>query len=280
MWSTVATAFKLGLNQLSLLSLLAGASFSSLLCLTVFLIVNKQLLTALAQLPRYWKQTLVLAGLNPLLYYLVLFQSYDLLPAQIAQSLNYTWVITLTLLSVPFLKHQLTKGDLIAVVLGYSGVVSIIFGAQKVTGEINLTGILLGLASAFIWAFYWLQNTKDNRPPIQKLFHSFLLATPVLIALAFGVDGLAPFTKLEAWQYMGYIGLFEMGLAFIFWQLALEKASRVGQISSLVYLSPLLSLVIINQTLDEPISVFTLFGLGMILAGIAIQQLLSAKQSR
>ena len=45
--------------------------------------------------------------LNPFLYYLVLFRAYDLLPAQEAQPLNYTWPIVLVLLSAIMLHQRL-----------------------------------------------------------------------------------------------------------------------------------------------------------------------------
>ena len=44
------------------------------------------------------KQWLYYAGLgllNPVAYYLVLFKAYDLLPAQVAQPINYAWPIVL-----------------------------------------------------------------------------------------------------------------------------------------------------------------------------------------
>ena len=34
-------------------------------------------------------------------------KAYDLLPAQVVQPINYTWVITLSLLAVPLLKQRL-----------------------------------------------------------------------------------------------------------------------------------------------------------------------------
>ena len=66
---------------------------------------------------------LAFALLNPVLYYLVLFEAYDRLPAQIAQPLNYTWAITLALLAVPLLGQRLSGRDMLAVLLGYGGVV-------------------------------------------------------------------------------------------------------------------------------------------------------------
>jgi drug/metabolite transporter (DMT)-like permease len=83
MWSTVATAFKLSLQHLSLLQLLTGASFISLMVLSAFLISRAELSIAIETIPKNIKTIVVLALLNPVLYYLVLFRAYELLPAHL-----------------------------------------------------------------------------------------------------------------------------------------------------------------------------------------------------
>ena len=49
-----------------------------------------------------YKKVFILGLVNPFLYYLVLFKAYDLLPAQEAQAINYTWALMLAFLSVIF----------------------------------------------------------------------------------------------------------------------------------------------------------------------------------
>ena len=63
-----------------------------------------------------------MAILNPLVFYLLLFSAYGRLPAA-TQTINYTWAITLGLLSVPLLRQRLLKVDFLAMFLGYFGVV-------------------------------------------------------------------------------------------------------------------------------------------------------------
>jgi drug/metabolite transporter (DMT)-like permease len=272
MWSTVATAFKLSLQQMSLLQLLTGASFFSLLIVGVCLCQRGELVLALTTFTSNIKSICLLAVLNPILYYLVLLKAYALLPAQVAQSINYTWAITLTLLSVPMLKHKLTFRDIVAIVLGYVGVVFIAFGGRGIEGTINGFGIVLALLSTLIWAGYWLLSARDPRPPLIKLFQSFLVGFPVLFIITFYIDGFAQFTEIKPWFYIAYIGTFEMGLAFIFWQLAMHHTDRVSQISTLIFLSPFASLFIIQSVLGEPIHPLTLLGLGLIIGGILFQK--------
>ena len=107
LWSTVATAFKLGLRVLAPAQLLAGATTVSLVALAVVLAAQGKL-PLVARVSR--RESTLAAGLgllNPWAYYLILFEAYDRLPAQVAQPVNYTWALTLTYLSVPLRGHRL-----------------------------------------------------------------------------------------------------------------------------------------------------------------------------
>jgi len=202
----------------------------------------------------------------------VLFKAYDLLPAQVAQSLNYTWAITLTILSVPILGHKLNKKDVIAILLGYIGVVFISISGKSITGELSYFGVFLALFSTIIWAGYWLLNAKDKRPPLIKLFQSFSFAVPILIVITIVMEGVPQSINLKQLLSVVYIGLFEMGLAFMCWQMALHLTDKVSRISTLIFLSPFVSLFIINQILGEPLQLMTFLGLGLIIIGIIVQQ--------
>jgi drug/metabolite transporter (DMT)-like permease len=105
LWSTVATAFKLSLQVMTPLQLLAWSGLFSTLVLAACVSWQKRWRELLQQWRKRPGLYLLLGALNPALYYLVLFRAYDLLPAQQAQALNYTWALTLSLLAVPLLKQ-------------------------------------------------------------------------------------------------------------------------------------------------------------------------------
>jgi len=267
----VATAFKLALQHISPLQLLAGTSFFSLLVTSLYLYYKGLLSKAINSLHRAGAMVLALSMLNPVAYYLVLFNAYDLLPAQIAQSLNYLWAIVITLLSVPILKYKLKKKDVIAIVTAYIGVVFIFFGAGGGDGKLSWLGLFLVLLSTFIWALYWLLITKNKQDSIIILFQSFLIGFPILLLLMFYFDGFNPM-PFKVWLYLAYIGTFEMGMAFIFWQLALQTTDNVSKISILVFLSPVISLFFIGSILGEAIYSTTFIGLALIIGGIILQK--------
>jgi drug/metabolite transporter (DMT)-like permease len=68
-----------------------------------------------------------------------------------------------------------------------------------------------------------------------------------------------------------YIGIFEMGITFLFWLKALQMASTTDKVSNLVYLAPFISLVFVHFILHEPVYYTTPAGLLLIISGILIQ---------
>ena len=271
LWSTVATAFKISLRYLDVFQLLLVASVTATLCLMLIVLMSgrMQLMANLGL--RDYLRLGCLGILNPFCYYLVLFRAYDLLPAQVAQALNYTWAITLMLLSVPILKHRITRYDCMATVICYSGVIIICFsGAQFPAGELSTTGIFLALGSTLIWAFYWLLKTKDRIEPVTGLFVSFLFSIPFIAAACWLGSDLSSLGTTGILAGV-YVGLFEMGVTFVLWLSALRLTEATAKISTLIFLSPFISLIFISRILGEAIAVTTIMGLALIVGGLLVQ---------
>jgi drug/metabolite transporter (DMT)-like permease len=270
-WSTAASAFKLTLMVLDSGEMLLYAALSSLIVLALIVALSGG-----GGLNTWgWRDYARSAGLgafNPCMYYLLLFGAYDRLPAQEAQPLNFVWPIVLVLLSVVILGQRLKLFSLIAMLISFSGVV-IISTRGDVLG-LNLTdglGVGLALSSAVVWSLYWLYGVKDTRDPTARLCVNFAFGCGyiLLYQLWAGDWRLPPLLGLAG---AAYIGLFEMGLAFVLWQQALQRSQTTAQVSNLIYLTPFGSLLVIQQVVGEPIYRSTLIGLVLIIIGIIYQQ--------
>ncbi|WP_456406000.1 DMT family transporter [Thiolapillus sp.] len=272
LWSTVASAFKLSLQYLSPIQLLFWASLFSVAILGLMLTLQgkwKELLW----MPPAPLLRLGLPGLfTPWLYYLVLFKAYELLPAQEAQPLNYSWAITLSLLAVPVLGHKLRRKQLAAIALSYFGVLIIATRGDPLSLEFsNGFGVFLALASTLIWASYWLWQTWSKVDPVIALFCNFVFALPFIAATLWLTEGFSlPDQKGLAGAL--YVGMFEMGLTFLLWLKALQLTSSTARIANLIYLSPFLSLVLIHFLVGEEILASSYLGLLLIVAGVLLQQ--------
>jgi len=269
LWSTVATAFKVALGYMSPLELMWLASLVSWALIGV--LVARQGLVGQA-LRQGWR-TAAWAGLmNPVAYYLVLFGAYDRLPGQEAMALNYTWALAMAFLAVPILGQRLTRMDVAAGLIAYAGVwVIATRGAVFDVAFADPLGVGMALASTLIWALYWLLNARDHRPPLVAQWQNFSVGVPVLTVLLLAGPGL----EWHGWPALGagvYVGLFEMGIAFVLWQLAVHGVSRTSRVSNLIFLSPPVSLLLLYLVVGEPILASTLVGLVLILAGLGLQQ--------
>lgn len=274
LWSTVATAFKLALTGATPMQIVIVSSFTSLfVLLLLYIFGNSNKSTSLLSYFRHTPIRYMVAGnLNPVIYYWVLFAAYDQLPAQVAQSINYTWAIVLSVLAVPILKQRFSKADMFGLILCYLGVFVVVTKIEfSSIQNINLDGVILALLSTLVWAGYWLVNAKMSAPPITSLLLCFLCATPSLLVLLFINFNSFNFTTTSFLASV-YIGLFEMSLAFVLWLTAMKKAESTAQISMMIYISPFLSLLFINFILKEPIYPSTLVGLCIICLGLIGQK--------
>ena len=218
--------------------------------------------------------------INPFLYYLVLFKAYDLLPASQAQALNYTWAITLTLLSVPFLGQKIRKKDWVAILFSYTG--ALIIATKGDLLGLNFEsplGVALALLSTLIWASYWIINARNNNDPIVSLLLGVLLSLPsTFVATALLAD--FNFDSVEGILGAIYIGLFEMGISFILWLMAIKLATNTAQVSNLIFISPFISLFLLSRIVGEEIHPSTFIGLVTIIVGLVIQQINWRKKRR
>ena len=271
LWSTAATAFKLSLRVLDPIQLLFYAVLTAAIALGIILIAQGKWAAIFVCTRRQYLHSLGLGVLNPCAYYLALLRAYDLLPAQEAQPLNYTWAIALALLSIPFLNQKLTAWDAVGGAVSYAGVFVI-----STRGDVmgfrfsDPLGVGLALFSSVLWALYWIFNKRDTRDPVVGIFLNFVFALPVVFAICIAFSDV----RAGLWGVCGavYVGLFEMGIAFVLWLSAMKRATHAARIGNLIFLSPFLSLVFIHFLVGEDIFPSTYVGLTLIIAGLIVQQ--------
>jgi len=277
-WSTVPTAFKISLGELDILPMLTIAALTSALVLLIVVLAGNKTDLIKKTTGKELLNSAILGFINPFLYYLILLKAYQLLPAQVAQPLNMIWPIILVFLSVPILRQKIERKSFIALFISFAGVYIISSqGKPFKPGHSDLTGVILATGSSIFWALYFILNVKDKRDEAVKLLLNFLFGSAYLV-VAMIITG--------KWQveigFRGaaasvYVGIFEMGITFLFWLKALQMASTTDKVSNLVYFAPFLSLVFVHFILHEPVYYTTPAGLLLIISGILIQNRKPAK---
>ncbi len=277
-WSTVAVPFKIGLRHFHFIHFL----FVTISIAVIVSFMNLVFQKKLKQVSNLSKKELLLGVvggfLNPFLYYLMLFKAYSILPAQIAQALNYTWPIIIVLLSVPFLGQKLKLLSVLTLIVGFVGVYFIASeGNLWPLQPSNPFGVILAISTSVVWASFWLLNTKSSANASVNLFLNFSVGWILSLPLIFLVPFNYQIPKL-AWVAVVYSGVFEMGITFVIWLTAMRLTSRTDKISNYVFLAPFLSLFFIAIFLKEHIYTTTFVGLILIIVSIFLNRYLDKKK--
>jgi drug/metabolite transporter (DMT)-like permease len=180
-------------------------------------------------------------------------------------------------LAVPLLGERLHARVVVGLVLALAGsvIVTVMSG-----GELSLTrdqafGSLLILLSATLWAIYsvivkpWLGKI----PPTSIPMLGSIAGLPIMILI--GASGLV--SGLSELTWTGWLGVAQFTItasviAPILWAVGLQRgeASRAGLY---LYLTPLFGVIISAILLNEPITIGTIAGGALIVAGVVLATL-------
>ena len=274
-WSTAASAFKLTLRWLTPFQLVMLASSVSTIALWTIVLVRKKRCIESGSSGRTILKSAARGLLNPFLYYLVLLEAYNGLPAQIAMVINYLWPVVLMILSAPLLAQRITLKMAFASGISFCGIGVLAFGGNPAGGHLSLLAIGLALVSTVIWALFWILNLRASGDPARNLAESFIFGL-IYIVLYGAVTG--QFEGIMNLDYQGiigsvYIGLFEMGITFVIWQKALELSETTSEVGNLIYLTPFIALIFIGSVVGEKIGLWTVAGLLLVIGGIILQSM-------
>lgn len=280
-WSTVATSFKFALRYFNHYEMLLVASITAFVIFAAAITLQGKWRLAAALTPRQVGVFALVGLLNPVAYYLVLFKAYSLLPAQIAQPVNYAWPIVLLVLLAIFEHKPIAPAKYLGMAVSLGGVAVISLGAGAIGSvPISASGLALAALSACLWATYWIVNDRigSKVDPIVALMMNFLFGSVYLL----GGTAVVPVDLASApgigWSI--YVGFFEIGLPFIFFGMALKLTNNPALVNQMCYLAPFLSLFIISIFLKEPIVPTTYIGLALIVAGLAFNQYVVKEPAR
>jgi len=273
-WSTVATMFKIALRSFSYFEMLLVASLTALFIFSIVLTVQRKWALIREFTATDWRWFALVGLLNPVAYYLIVLKSYELLPAQIAQPINYSWTVFLLIVLAIYTSKPIPKLKFAGMLISMLGVVMISFGPGSINGiNFSVLGLFLAFFSAFIWAIYWVVKTLNTKTDhILSLFMIFLFGSSYLLAGTIVVE-------VDLHSQEGLIagilaGTFEMAVPFIFFGAAIQKSNNPALINQMCYLSPFLSLFFIHLFLGEQIYATTFIGLTLIISGILFNEYL------
>ena len=203
----------------------------------------------------------VAMGIN----WILLFEAYKYTTVSVA-TLSYYFAPVIVTVVCPFLfKEKLTVKQIICFVMSTVGLV-MITGISDSGGESNLKGILFGLGAAVFYASVVLLNKFiKNVEGIHRTFLQFISAIVVLIPYVAFTSGVTlGGMNSKGWINLAIVGIVHTGITYCMYFSSLKELP--GQKAAILsYIDPLVAVVISVTVLGETMTLWQIFGGGLIL---------------
>lgn len=269
-WATTATVSKLLLHSYTTMQILALTSAIA----AVFLLAVNGLKGNLKQLRAYrMRDFLITSGvglLGTFGYDALLYMGIDRLLASQAMIINYLWPMMAVVAGCILLKEKMTVRKVVAVVMSFVGVTIVTSNGslQGFSGS-NLEGTLCCVLAA---VFYGLFVVLNKRLPYNPMVNMMLYYAQSAILAFVYVAAFEGVPVLHAAQLPGFlwIGVACHAIAYVSWALAM-KHGQTAKIANLAYITPFLAMVVAHFVLGDPITIWSVGGLLVIVAGIFLQ---------
>lgn len=184
--------------------------------------------------------------------------------------LEYTAPIFVILLSAIFLRRRPDRLDLAACAVVFLGVLC--FFLESLGGG-HLSGDLLALLSGVTYGGVFMLNEVPNGDPISSVFWSAMMSTLI------GLPQMVQQPRLEgtALVSMLVLGVFQLGLAFVFLTVGLKTTSSITA-SLVTGIEPVLNPVLVAVFYHEYMGVISVIGACIVIVGVVGYNVLKEKQ--
>ncbi len=214
-------------------------------------------------------------GIVSLMFFsLCYFRAMETLSLSTAAVLLYTAPIHVMLLSLLLFREKVTARKIAALVLALAGC-ALVSGLTS-PGEINLRGVLLGLASGFFYALYSI----FSRYCIQKGYHSWTIVFYTFLFCGLGCSFLCD------WQAIGTalcgggrslimiagLGIITAFLPYVLYSMSLERLES-SRASILASIEPVVGTIFGVFLFHEPLSLVSAAGIVLVLGAILVLSL-------
>jgi len=186
--------------------------------------------------------------------------------------------LIILLLAVIFLHEVITRNKIIGMIIGFLGMIVVVFSGQNIAEILNsqtFLGNILMLGSAICWAVYSILNKKvlKKYSALHLTTIALIVGWIILLPLAIIFEDVNTITSLslKSWSIILYLAIFSSGLTYFLWNYALGRMDA-SKVSVFVFFVPIIAIGIGVLFLKEPITIFTLIGIVLVLFGIYLTE--------
>ncbi|MGB5866160.1 MAG: DMT family transporter [Sulfitobacter sp.] len=177
-------------------------------------------------------------------YHLLYFSAMRHAPPAEAGLIAYLWPLLIVVFSSLLPSERLRGGHIIGAALGFAGAALIITGGGVGLSFANLTGYMLALLAAFIWAGYSVLSRLVGTAPTASVAVFCLVTSALSLPLHLVFEQTVLPTNSIGWASIAGLGLGPVGLAFYVWDIGC-KHGDIQLLGASSYAAPVLSTLIL-----------------------------------
>lgn len=213
---------------------------------------------------------LLVSGATLGLNWVFLFAAYNYTTVAIASLCNYMAPIVIIALSPRLFGERLGSRRAACVVAAVVGILLVSDLPSILSGEVNLTGILLGFASAACFVLIVVCNKRmvgvgGYDRVLMQLGASVIVVLPYVLIVHHGVPLPA---DLRSWVLVGVLCLVQTGFAYVLYFSAMGDLPA-QEVALMSYIEPALSVLGSALILHEPLGVSGAIGAALVIAAAA-----------
>jgi len=265
LWSFIPVVSRLGQQNLDNYQFLFWSSILSFIVLLASTIFTGKVQSLKNYNRNQIFTALGLGFLGTFLYYLLLYFGYANAKGLEVLVIQYTWPIFIVFFSFLFLKEKITSRNILAIILGFLGVVIVLTKGNFESVHLsNLSTDFIVLLAAAVFGLFSVLSKKVNFEPFSATLLFFLSATifSFFAMLFFSIFAIP--TTNELIPILGN-GILINGFSYILWLRGLSFA-KASFLAPFVFLTPILAAILIVLFFQEVFLPVYILGLILVIS--------------
>jgi drug/metabolite transporter (DMT)-like permease len=266
LWALIPVVSKLGQSNLDNHQFLFWSSLVSFTTFLILILTKKQAKDLVILPAKKWLQSIGLGLLGTYLYYILLYFAYANAKGIEVLIIQYCWPLFVLILSIFILKEKLNFRKIISIALSFLGVFLVLSKGDFSNIHFDNWAIVsVVLLAAFVFGLFSVLSKKVTIDALLLTSIYFLTATVASFISMLIFSDFKWISSDALWPVL-INGIFVNGVSYIFWIKAL-KIGKASFIAPFVFLTPVISTVLLILFFKEPFELIYAFGMVAVIVG-------------
>lgn len=267
-WSFIPIVSRLGQAGMDSFQFLFWSNLISAISVVIVALGSGYKVSKLFILPRNTIKKVFILGFLDCLFYLLLYYGYSIENGIAVLVIQYSWPLIIILLSVVLLKDKLAGRQIVGIIIGFIAVIITFTKGQITQLHVeNPTALLLVFSGAFCFALMSVFSRQYSIDPYISTVWLFIFSTLTSLVLLLLFSEVQLPSKAAFWPTL-INGILINGVSYILWFKAMNTGHS-AKIASIVFLSPVLSVLWLVLILSDPFEIAYIIGvLLVIISGV------------